>query len=160
MFQEILNKLKKELSYSDREYSKKYNNDILFNEKFNDMNNGCREFTKRLENINSIDVHTYDSNISDKILDEHKNKKIYFYIGCSEFSNFVKQFNKQNNNIQINVNTKDTFVNTISVDKNGVKDNKLIYNLTRIDKGYFELRNSRQEYDINPSSENVFLHFV
>ena len=156
MFQEVLNRLKKELTYDDKEYEKKYHHDMLI-DRFDEINNGCVEFTKKLENINSFDVHTYDTNISNNILNGKTNQKMYFYIACPEFSNFVKEFNKQNKNIQINVNKKDVYVNTISVDKDGVKDNKIIYNLSRVDTDYMYNCRTPTKYDIYPNTENVFM---
>lgn len=160
---ELLNKYKSILASHDKDYSAKYNKELLFDEKKEyhaKMNNGCREMTKRLSRINYMNLSTSELYLSDYILNskESGSKHLYFYLGCDEFQNFVKEFNNRDKNIQIKFkNNNDNLINKISVDPDGVKKNKIIYNLERDDRDYYLYHNSHNYYGIHPDIHNVFM---
>jgi hypothetical protein len=98
-FSKLLDKYKSILASKDKDYSERYNIDLLFDsdKEYNaKMNNGCREMTKRLSNINNMNLSTEELYLSDHILNskESNNKHFYFYTGCDEFKNFIKEFKK------------------------------------------------------------------
>jgi hypothetical protein len=67
----------------------------------------------------------------------------------------LKSSKKQDKNIQIKY--YENFVNKVSVDPDGIKNNKLIYDLTRDDRDYYIYHNEQKYFGIYPDIYNVFM---
>jgi hypothetical protein len=106
-FNQRLHDYQKKVATNDPDYDAKLKERELDNNYKERMEEGCRVFASRLNKINDQNFWMgYKNSL---------NNNQYVYTGCPELKKFISQFNSQNKNNQIKINTKDKFVNKIQV---------------------------------------------
>lgn len=162
-FHERLREYQESIARSDPGYDEKLKEKEL-NTKYQDqMMEGCKIFTKELENINEKKFSPGSTqSLIYRILniDNTKNSE-YIYTGCPELKKFIAQFNSKNKDNQIKFNKNDKFVNKITVNKEDVKNGKLNYELSyeleyKVEYQSSGTRSGNVKVPHPPSKDNVF----
>lgn len=147
----ILEQKQTDIAKHDQEYAKKLYSQKLFNNPENkkNMELGCEILAEKLKNISSLDIpYSLNSEIKHKFFTQEEYEKMknvnYFYTDCNAMKDFVKSFTKNGSGVA-SIHVEKPFVNTISLDKNKLKENKLHYEL-KFEEKYKEVYNSGYPY--------------